>query len=50
LISYVPDDKAGTEPFFPLIRVQGILRAAQFPIRAPMQRLSPNIFSSHHCL
>ena len=42
LISYVPDDKAGTEPFFPLMVVcREILRAAQFPIRAPMQRFKP---------
>lgn len=37
-----PDDKAGTEPFFPLMIVcREILRAAQFPIRAPMQRFKP---------
>jgi hypothetical protein len=44
LISCVLDDKAGTEPFFPLIVVcREILRAAQFPIRAPMQ-LKPQDF------
>ena len=37
LINYVPDDKAGTEPFFPLMVVcREILRAVQFLIRAPM--------------
>lgn len=42
LISYIPDDKAGTETFFPLMVVcREILRAAQFPIRAPMQRFKP---------